>query len=63
MKHTTPEPSVLLRKETIDNPPETTLAAGIRFERKMFYASFAAQNQKEGITAFLRKRPSAFNDC
>jgi enoyl-CoA hydratase len=56
-------PSVLLTKESIDTSQETPLAAGMRFERKMFYASFATQDQKEGATAFLQKRPAAFNDC
>jgi RNase adaptor protein for sRNA GlmZ degradation len=33
---------------------------GIRFERRMFHASFATEGQKEGMTAFVEKRPASY---
>ena len=39
---------------------ETTLAEGVRFERRVFHALFATEDQKEGMTAFVEKRPAKF---
>lgn len=55
-------PAILLTKESIDCSQETPLGAGMRFERKMFYASLATQDQKEGTAAFLQKRRADFKD-
>jgi enoyl-CoA hydratase len=49
-------PSVLLAKESVNRSYETTLAEGIRFERRLFHSLFATQDQKEGMKAFIEKR-------
>jgi len=52
--------SVLMAKECINGAFETTLAEGIRFERRAFHALFATEDQKEGMQAFIEKRPARF---
>jgi enoyl-CoA hydratase len=54
-------PVVMMTKESINRAYETTLAEGIRFERRVFHSMFALQDQKEGMTAFVEKRPPNFN--
>jgi len=49
-------PAVMLAKEAVNRAYETTLAEGIRFERRMFHASFAMEDRKEGMEAFVEKR-------
>ncbi|HZY12333.1 MAG TPA: enoyl-CoA hydratase [Beijerinckiaceae bacterium] len=53
-------PVVMMTKESINRAYETTLAEGIRFERRVFHSMFALQDQKEGMTAFVEKRPPNF---
>ena len=53
-------PAVMMAKECINRAYETTLSEGIRFERRVFYATFATPDQKEGMQAFVDKRPPAF---
>ena len=55
-------PVTLMAKEAVNRAFETTLAEGIRFERRMFHSTFATEDQKEGMAAFLEKRPPAFKD-
>jgi len=55
-------PSVLLAKEAINRAFELPLAEGIRFERRTFHALFATHDQKEGMAAFVEKRPAKFED-
>lgn len=55
-------PAVLLAKECVNRAYETNLSEGVRFERRLFYSLFATQDQKEGMTAFLEKRPAAFQN-
>jgi len=43
-------------KETVNSAYELNLAEGIRFERRMFHALFASEDQKEGMAAFVEKR-------
>jgi enoyl-CoA hydratase len=52
--------SVLLNKEAINRAFETTLAEGIRFERRVFQPLFGTEAQKEGMAAFLEKRKPDF---
>ncbi len=53
-------PVVMMAKEAVNRALETTLAEGIRFERRMFYATFATKDQKEGMAAFIDKRRPSF---
>jgi enoyl-CoA hydratase len=53
-------PSILLAKECVNQAFETTLAQGVRFERRAFHALFATEDQKEGMAAFMERRPPAF---
>ena len=49
-------PSVLAGKESVNAAFETSLAEGIRFERRIFHSLFATDDQKEGMKAFVEKR-------
>ena len=49
-------------KESVNRAAETTLREGLLFERRLFHALFSTQDQKEGMRAFLAKRPAAFKD-
>ena len=53
-------PIAMMVKEAVNRAYETTLAEGIRFERRLFHAAFATEDQKEGMTAFAEKRQPAF---
>ncbi|PWB84462.1 MAG: enoyl-CoA hydratase [Methylocystaceae bacterium] len=53
-------PAVLMAKEAVERAYETTLSEGVRFERRLFYSLFATRDQKEGMTAFIEKRPPDF---
>jgi enoyl-CoA hydratase len=55
-------PIAMLVKESINRAFETTLAEGIRFERRMFHAVFATEDQKEGMLAFAEKRKPQFRN-
>jgi enoyl-CoA hydratase len=55
-------PVAMMAKEAVNRAFETTLAEGIRFERRLFHATFATADQKEGMAAFLDKRPPGFQD-
>lgn len=54
--------TAMIVKESVNRALETTLAEGIRFERRMFNAVFASEDQKEGMSAFLEKRTAQFRD-
>ncbi len=53
-------PIAMMVKESVNRAYETTLAEGLRFERRLFHASFGTADQKEGMAAFVEKRPPAF---
>ncbi len=55
-------PVVMLVKESINRAYETTLAEGVRFERRVFHSTFATEDQKEGMAAFVDKRQPQFNN-
>ena len=48
--------ATMITKESVNRAYETTLSEGIRFERRMFHATFATEDQKEGMAAFAEKR-------
>jgi enoyl-CoA hydratase len=55
-------PSVLAAKESVNSAFETSLAEGVRFERRVFHSLFATADQKEGMAAFVQKRPAKFEN-
>ncbi|MCX7306126.1 MAG: enoyl-CoA hydratase [Hyphomicrobiales bacterium] len=55
-------PSVIMAKEAVNRSFETTLSEGLRFERRLFHSMFALEDQKEGMAAFVEKRPARFRD-
>jgi len=55
-------PSLLGAKEAVNRAFETTLAEGVRFERRVFHSLFASADQKEGMAAFIAKRPPKFEN-
>jgi len=54
------QPSLLAAKEAVNRSFETSLAEGVRFERRVFHALFATKDRKEGMAAFVEKRPPRF---
>ncbi|MCB8819449.1 enoyl-CoA hydratase [Microvirga rosea] len=56
------QPIVMMTKESINRADEISLSEGIRFERRVFHAMFATADQKEGMAAFVEKRPPQFTD-
>ncbi|MDZ4867936.1 MAG: enoyl-CoA hydratase [Alphaproteobacteria bacterium] len=55
-------PIAMMTKETINRAYETTLAEGVRFERRVFHSMFATADQKEGMAAFIEKRKPKFEN-
>jgi enoyl-CoA hydratase len=55
-------PVVSMIKESVNRAYETTLSEGLRFERRLFQASFSTEDQKEGMSAFAEKRKAVFKD-
>jgi len=55
-------PAAQMVKEAVNRALETSLAEGLHFERRLFHAMFATQDQKEGMAAFAEKRKPAFRD-
>jgi enoyl-CoA hydratase len=53
--------AVMMIKESINRSFEVSLAEGLRFERRIFHSIFAGADQKEGMNAFIEKRPAQFN--
>jgi enoyl-CoA hydratase len=56
------QPVAMMVKESVNRAFETTLAEGVRFERRLFHATFATEDQKEGMAAFIAKRKPAFRN-
>ena len=54
--------AVLAIKESVNRAAETTLREGLLHERRLFHAMFATEDQKEGMAAFIDKRPAQFRD-
>jgi len=53
-------PVVMMIKESVNRAFETPLSEGLKFERRLFHASFSLEDQKEGMAAFLEKRAPKF---
>ena len=49
-------------QEAVNRAGETTLAEGLRFERRLFHSLFAMEDQKEGMAAFVEKRTASFKN-
>ena len=54
------QPSLIAAKEAVNRSFETSLAEGVRFERRVFHALFATKDRKEGMAAFIEKRRPRF---
>jgi enoyl-CoA hydratase len=55
-------PVAMMVKESVNRAYETTLAEGVRFERRLFHSTFATADQKEGMAAFIEKRKPTFRN-
>ncbi|MBX3583053.1 MAG: enoyl-CoA hydratase [Rhizobiaceae bacterium] len=56
------QPAVIMAKESVNRSFETTLSEGLRFERRLFQSLFSTEDQKEGMAAFVEKRPASFRN-
>lgn len=56
-------PVSMMVKETVNRAFEVSLSEGVRFERRVFHAAFATEDQKEGMAAFIGKREAQFKDA
>ncbi len=54
--------AVMAAKEAVNRSQEMPLSEGLLYERRQFQALFATEDQKEGMAAFLAKRPAVFQD-
>ncbi|MFZ4120037.1 MAG: enoyl-CoA hydratase [Caulobacterales bacterium] len=57
-----PLQATMVCKEAVGRSLEVSLAEGIRFERRVFHSLFATNDQKEGMAAFIEKRPATFTN-
>ena len=56
------QPIAMMAKEAVNRAFETSLAEGLRFERRLIHSMFALEDQKEGMSAFVEKRKPAFRN-
>jgi enoyl-CoA hydratase len=56
------QPIVMMAKESVNRAYEGTLEEGLRFERRMFHATFGFDDRREGMTAFVEKRKPNFTN-
>ena len=54
-------PALMMAKEAVNSAFETSLAEGLHMEQRLFNASFALEDKREGMTAFVEKRPAKWN--
>ncbi|MEG2560922.1 MAG: enoyl-CoA hydratase-related protein, partial [Acinetobacter sp.] len=54
--------ATMMIKESINRAFEVSLSEGLRFERRTFHSIFATSDQKEGMKAFVEKRPAQFKN-
>jgi enoyl-CoA hydratase len=57
-----PLPAAMIAKEAVNRAFEVSLAEGVVFERRVFHSLFATEDQKEGMAAFVEKRPAQFRN-
>ena len=55
-------PITMMAKEAVNRAFESSLAEGVRFERRLFHSAFATADQSEGMAAFTEKRPPNFTN-
>jgi enoyl-CoA hydratase len=55
-------PIIMMIKESVNRAYESTLAEGVRHERRLFHSTFATEDQKEGMKAFVEKRLPSFRN-
>ena len=55
-------PVIMMVKESVNTAYETSLNEGVHFERRLFHSCFATEDQKEGMAAFVEKRPANFKN-
>lgn len=55
-------PVIMMIKESVNRAYESSLNEGLLFERRAFHSSFALEDQKEGMAAFIEKRKPAFKN-
>lgn len=53
-------PIAMMAKDAVNRSFESSLAEGVRFERRLFHSTFATEDQKEGMSAFIDKRQATF---
>ena len=58
-----PRQVAMMVKDSVNRAYETTLSEGMKYERALFYSCFATEDQKEGMKAFLEKRPAVFKNA
>jgi enoyl-CoA hydratase len=56
-------PVIMMIKESVNRAFESSLNEGLLFERRVFHAAFALEDQKEGMAAFAEKRKPTFRNC
>jgi enoyl-CoA hydratase len=56
------QPIAMMVKESVNRAFETNLSEGVRFERRLFHSTFATEDQKEGMAAFIAKRKPTFKN-
>lgn len=55
-------PIAIMVKESVNRAYETSLSDGVQYERRLFHSTFATEDQKEGMQAFIEKRPANFRN-
>lgn len=55
-------PIVMMIKESVNRAYESTLSDGVQYERRLFHSTFATEDQKEGMKAFIEKRLPSFRN-
>jgi enoyl-CoA hydratase len=55
-------PVAMMVKDSVNRAYETTLGEGVHFERRLFHSTFATEDQKEGMAAFVEKRQPSFKN-